>query len=66
MAKFWNKKNKNLVSLISGIILILIGASGASISLLKFGLNSTLIIPPLISFVLGIIFAYIGAKEKWQ
>ena len=65
MAKFWNKKNKNLVSLISGIVLILIGVTGTSISLLNLGFKTGWNIPPIISFVLGIFFAYKGAKERW-
>jgi len=64
MAKKWTKKKKNLTSLISGIILILIGMGGGSISLISMGLKGW-IIPPLIIFIIGIILAYFGATERW-
>jgi len=61
-----NKKKKNLISLILGIILILIGMSGTSISLLSLGIKSGWNIPPLVLFIIGIVLAYLGASEKWQ
>lgn len=65
MARFWNKKRKNIASLVTGIIFILIGMSGTSISLLSLGFKSGWNIPPLLLFIIGIILAYLGANEKW-
>lgn len=65
MPRFWTRKRKNLTSLIVGIILILIGMSGTSISLLSFGIKSAWNIPSLISFIIGIALAYMGADERW-
>ena len=63
---FWTRKKKNAALLIGGIILILIGISGTSVSLLQFGINSPLNIPPFLFFIVGIFFAYMGATEKWR
>ena len=58
--------NKNVVSLIAGIILILIGMSVTSISLLSLGIKSAWNFPPLLFFILGIFLAYLGASGKWH
>ncbi len=65
MPRYWTKRRRNLAFLIIGIILILIGMSGTSISLLKLGFRTVWNIPPIISFIVGIILAYLGAKERW-
>lgn len=62
--KPWTKKKRNLFALILGIILILLGMSGTSISLVNVGLKG-IIIAPLFLLVIGIITAYMGAEEKW-
>ena len=62
--KFWTKKRKNLTSLIGGIILILIGMTGGSISLLSLGFDKWVLLPLIIS-IFGVLFAYLGAIEKW-
>ena len=63
--RFWDKRRRNLFWLIFGILLILVGMTGTSISLVSKGFASIWGIPPLVSFVLGVIFAYYGASEKW-
>ena len=64
--RYWTKKRKNVASLITGIVLILVGMSGTSISLLSLGFKSGWNIPPFLFLILGIILAYLGASEKWH
>lgn len=58
------RKQKNLLSLIGGIILMLIGMGGTSISLASVGFQG-IVIAPFVLFLIGVFFTYMGADEKW-
>jgi len=62
MAKFWNKRNKNLTSLIFGIILIFAGLTGSAITIPS---QKIIIIIPLLSLIIGAILSIMGGLEKW-
>lgn len=57
-----NKRDKNLLSLVIGIILIIIGLSGSAITLPT---RSQIVIVPIISLIVGAILAILGGLERW-
>ena len=65
MPRYWTKRRKNLASLIVGIILILLGLGGSTITLINFG--TTLIgLSPTPALILGAFFALMGGYRRWQ
>jgi hypothetical protein len=56
------KETLNLMSLVFGIIFILAGLGGSAIAIPT---NSTIIIAPIISLVLGAFLAIMGGLRKW-
>jgi len=62
MTRFWNKRNKNLTSLIFGIILIIAGLTGSAITIPS---QKLIIILPALFLVVGAILSIMGGLEKW-
>ena len=58
-----HKIDRNLISIIIGTVLILIGLAGVSITL---PLKDNLIIIPGLSLILGAILALMGGLGKWR
>ena len=56
------KENINLLSLIFGIILIIVGLGGSAILIPA---RSSLIFVPVLSLVIGSILALMGGLRKW-
>lgn len=56
------KESKNLISLITGIFLILIGLSG---TVLTISTKSPIIVAPAGLLIIGIILALLGGLRKW-
>lgn len=55
------RKEKNFVSLIIGIILIIVGLGGIAI----IPYENPIIVAPLLSLIAGEILALIGGLKKW-
>lgn len=62
MTKILTKENRNLTSLILGILLILTGLTGTALFISK---DKSLIIYPIITLVIGAILALLGGLRKW-
>ena len=56
------KENINLLSLIIGIFLIIIGLGGSAIIIPA---KNSLIIAPILSLTIGAILALMGGLRKW-
>ena len=56
-------RTKNLYSLISGKIFILVGLRG---TIITSQASKPIIIIPIVSLVIGAILAILGGLEKWQ
>ena len=56
------RENINLVSLIAGIILILIGLAGSAITIPT---KNPIIIAPIILLLIGAILSLMGGLRKW-
>ncbi|MBS3092582.1 hypothetical protein J4466_04145 [Candidatus Pacearchaeota archaeon] len=56
------KETANLLSLICGIILIIVGLGGSAILIPA---RSSLILAPMFSLIIGSILALMGGLRKW-
>ncbi len=56
-------ETKNLISLIVGIFLILVGLGSFAITI---PLKSPIIIAPVVSLIIGAILALMGGLRKWS
>ena len=57
-----NKETANLISLVIGVILIIIGLAGSAITIPT---KTTIIIAPILSLIIGAILALMGGLRKW-
>lgn len=56
------KETINLISLVIGVVLIIVGLGGSAITIQA---KSPIIIVPIISLILGAILALMGGLRKW-
>jgi len=57
-----NKETFNLISLVVGIILIILGLAGSAITIPT---KNPILIAPLVLLVIGAILALMGGLRKW-